>query len=226
MFSPPVRVSPSGTPCGDPARRESKAIGPSFRGAKYQQPQDQEKHGMKRDRSGPAFDRLGGPPGYGDREARRRPDCAAIGGRRGWTGDRNGAPAGFAATRTRDGLADITILGSYWPRVWSGTAMWRSDRVCRPSGEQLNRHSSDYELTTSDRGHESSNPSRPGASERWPPHRWPRLPAFTNRSGRMSRSRRSKRLRVADANPGGYKGNGACDIRSARLGRPSGMRSI
>ena len=41
VFSPPVSISPSGTPLGEPASRESNEAGSFAGGAKYQQLQDE-----------------------------------------------------------------------------------------------------------------------------------------------------------------------------------------
>ena len=163
VFRPPVSVSPSGTPCGEPASRESKAIGVVERRAKYQQARTTSKNRVQRHRAGPALEGRGSPArpelrrrlgiADGDRDLRRRS---------GRTGDRY-ARAGTVEldARTRDGLADIAAprFRSAARAAASTPASGRpgrdaSHRETEPS-RYPDRHASS--LPRADRGLESSN---------------------------------------------------------------------
>ena len=106
-----MNISPSGTPLGEPASRESNVTGLFSGGEKYQKARINEQDHVQGHRAGPALCGLGSPPIPLERRARDAAAPAAAWGDPGAGRPALALPAALVA-RTCDGLAAIATLDS------------------------------------------------------------------------------------------------------------------
>ena len=111
VFRPPVNISPSGTPLGEPANRESNVTGLVERRREIPAGQDHQQHDVQRHRACPALDALGRPPvplerGIWDRDGQRR----RVGGDPGAWRPALAGRRRFASLEMVTGSADIVAL--------------------------------------------------------------------------------------------------------------------
>ncbi len=150
VFSPPVSISPSGTPLGEPARRESNVT--TFVERRRKVPAGQDRPAGPRasvDRAGPALDRFGSPPvprhrDSGDRDGHE--GLGAIGG----PGDRHLGPAAARLLEVVTGWPTSSHSIPHRARLFPGADA--CDPACRAQPI-----SSNIEFTTRHAGLESSN---------------------------------------------------------------------